>query len=249
MDPIERRVAGEVRVELDANRKIRGYAIVFNALSQDLGGFREIIMPEAVDRTLSEALDVRALVDHDSAKVIGRTRSGTLALRKDKKGLRVEIDPADTTVGRDILELVTRGDISGMSFAFRTLTDEWRMEDGETIREVHDMTISEVSDRVVAGVSADLGGSGAAVARGLPAHSARIEARMAAEGSSDAPRAVRRGRPRQMERPVRVNVSMSAGEYDRLYALGRACGKTVPAMIRSAICVLKNTESAPPSAQ
>jgi len=146
MDPqLERRSAGEVRVELDATRKIRGYAIVFNALSQDLGGFREIITPEAVDRTLSEALDVRALVDHDSGKVIGRTRSGTLALRKDRKGLSVEIDPADTTAGRDILESVRRGDISGMSFAFRTLTDEWRMEDGETIREVLDMTISEVS--------------------------------------------------------------------------------------------------------
>ena len=68
-----------------------------------------------------------------------------MALRKDKSGLRVDIDPADTTTGRDILELVRRGDITGMSFAFRTLTDEWRMEDGEAIREVHDMTISEVS--------------------------------------------------------------------------------------------------------
>lgn len=145
MDQLERRFVGEVRVELDALRKIKGYAIVFNALSQDLGGFREIIKPSAVDRTLSEALDVRALVDHDSGKVIGRTRSGTLALRKDKKGLRVEIDPANTTAGRDILESVQRGDVSGMSFSFRTLTDEWRMEDGETIREVLDMTISEVS--------------------------------------------------------------------------------------------------------
>ena len=140
-----REFTGEVRVEVDAGRKIRGYAVVFNAKSQNLGGFREIIKPEAVDRTLSEALDVRALVDHDTGKVIGRTKAGTLALRKDKKGLRVEIDPADTTAGRDVLESVRRGDISGMSFAFRTLTDEWRMEDGETIREVLDMTISEVS--------------------------------------------------------------------------------------------------------
>lgn len=145
MSDVERRYAGEARVELDASRKIRGYAIVFDALSQDLGGFREIIKPEAVNRTLSEALDVRALVDHDSSKVIGRIRSGTLSLRKDRRGLRADIDPADTTTGRDILELVRRGDISGMSFAFRTLTDEWRMEDGETIREVLDMTISEVS--------------------------------------------------------------------------------------------------------
>jgi len=145
MSDLERRFIGEVRVDVDASRKIKGYAIVFNVKSQDLGGFREIIKPEAVDRTLREALDVRALVDHDTGKVIGRTRAGTLELRKDKTGLRVNIDPADTTAGRDVLESVRRGDISGMSFAFRTLTDDWRMEDGEAIREVSDMTISEIS--------------------------------------------------------------------------------------------------------
>src|SRR5438876_6249782 len=133
-DEYERRWSGEIRVDVNASTKLSGYAIVFNAMSLDLGGFKEIILPEAVDRTLSEALDVRALVDHDTGKVIGRTRAGTLMLRKDRKGLRTEIDPADTTAGRDVLESVRRGDISGMSFAFRTLTDDWRMEDGMPIR-------------------------------------------------------------------------------------------------------------------
>jgi len=136
---------GETRVDVDSAKKLSGYAIVFNVMSVDLGGFKEIILPEAVDRTLSEALDVRALVDHDPSKIIGRTRAGTLTLRKDRKGLRAEIDPADTTVGRDILESVRRGDVSGMSFAFRYLTDDWRKEDGMNIREVSDMTISDVS--------------------------------------------------------------------------------------------------------
>jgi HK97 family phage prohead protease len=142
---IERRTYGEIRLDPSGDRKLRGYAIVFNKKSVDLGGFREIILPEAVDRTLNEALDVRALVDHDSSKIIGRTRAGTLRLRTDGHGLGVEIFPPNTNAARDILESIDRGDVSGMSFAFRTLTDDWRMEDGEVIREVSDMRVHEVS--------------------------------------------------------------------------------------------------------
>jgi phage head maturation protease len=47
----ERRMSGELRIGLEGDRKIRGTAIAFNSLSLDLGGFREIIRPEAVERT------------------------------------------------------------------------------------------------------------------------------------------------------------------------------------------------------
>lgn len=140
-----RDIPNTLRADGDS-RKIRGHAIVFNSRSVNLGGFTEIIRPEAVERTLREALDVRALVDHNSANIIGRTRAGTLQLRKDQRGLAIEIDPPHTTAANDILENIRMGNVTGMSFAFRVLDEEWREEeDGTPVREVLDMTISEVS--------------------------------------------------------------------------------------------------------
>lgn len=146
---IERRmVSAELRVEQadgDFRPIIRGYAIVFDSLSENLGGFREQIDPGAVERTLRERLDVRALVDHDPSKILGRTRAGTLRMHSDRVGLRVEIDPPNTSTARDIVESMRSGDVSGMSFAFRTLDDEWNMQGGVPIRTLRDMTIHDVS--------------------------------------------------------------------------------------------------------
>jgi HK97 family phage prohead protease len=143
-DAFERRMSGEVRVDLSADRKIRGTAIVFNRLSADLGGFREIIKPAAVDRTLDENGDVRALWNHDTGIVLGRTRAGTLTLRRRRDGLEATIDPPSWAA--DKLESIQRGDVSGMSFRFRVLKDAWDFSDEENIiREVHDMTFDEVS--------------------------------------------------------------------------------------------------------
>jgi len=144
---IERRAFVECRVDAIDNRRLRGYAIVFNALSQNLGGFQEIIAPEAVDRTFKEAIDVRALVDHEPGKVIGRLRAGTMEMQKDARGLRVTIEPdPEISYARDIMLAVKRGDVSGMSFAFRTIEDDWNYENADMpIRTVMDMRVSEVS--------------------------------------------------------------------------------------------------------
>jgi HK97 family phage prohead protease len=149
MDNLERRAWAECRAEASDNgKRIRGYAIVFNSLSENLGGFKEIIAPEAVNRTVNDGLDVRALVDHDSAKVIGRTRAGTLRLRKDSRGLQIEVEPDDEiSYAKDIMRAVARGDVSGMSFGFRVAKggDHWDYEGQMPVRTVTDMIVSEVS--------------------------------------------------------------------------------------------------------
>lgn len=135
-----------MRMVVADSRRIRGTAIVFNALSEVLGGmFREKISPEAVDRTLRQGLDVRALIDHDPSKIIGRTKAGTLRLDKTSQGLQVTIDPPDTTAARDILESIQRGDVTGMSFGFRTLEDSWDEKTTPPTRTVLDMEVFDVS--------------------------------------------------------------------------------------------------------
>lgn len=144
---IERRAMPELRLKGTAPeaRTIEGYAAVFNSMSEELWGFREIIMPGAFDRALSEEHDVRALVNHDPNMILGRTKSGTLRLSVDERGLRAEIDPPDTQVAKDTLASIVRGDLDGMSFAFRTLTDDFRTQDGEVIREIRDLELVDVS--------------------------------------------------------------------------------------------------------
>lgn len=126
-------------------RKMTGYAAVFNTDSVDFGWFKEQIAPGAFTRTLKEHPDVRAFVDHDPSKIIGRTKSKTLILRQDDHGLFAEIEPANTTVGNDVYESVKRGDIDGMSFGFRVISDKWEMRDGKEFRTILDVDLKEVS--------------------------------------------------------------------------------------------------------
>lgn len=104
---------------------LTGYAAVFNSLSEDLGGFREMIRPGAFKESLGRGDDIRALVGHDSTMIIGRRSAKTLDISEDERGLKVEIAVPDTTAGRDLLVSVRRGDINSMSFGFNTVKDEW----------------------------------------------------------------------------------------------------------------------------
>lgn len=140
--------ASKIDVSADEKR-LTGYAIVFDQQSEDLGGWKEVIRSSAVDRTLREGTNVDALVDHkrETGSILGSTDSGLLRLRKDHLGLRVEIFPPDTTSARDVITTVKSGLVRGMSFSFRAMPDgtTWDQEGDFLIRYVNDMQFNEVS--------------------------------------------------------------------------------------------------------
>lgn len=139
--------AWEIEERADKPPVLRGYAAVFNKTIELFRGYFERVAPGAFTRTLEEGADVRALVDHDPSKILGRSTADppTLILAEDKKGLRVEIAPPDTQVGRDIVESVRRGDVDQMSFGFRVVKEEMEDKDGITTRTLTDVELYDVS--------------------------------------------------------------------------------------------------------
>lgn len=126
--------------------EIRGYAAVFDALSEDLGGFRERIAPGAFAGSVAQN-DIRALWEHNPQYVLGRNKAGTLHLEEDEQGLWITTNPPDTVWARDLMASMERGDVNQMSFGFYTRRDRWdRDEDtGETVRTLLDVDLFDVS--------------------------------------------------------------------------------------------------------
>ena len=136
--------AAEFRFTDDDNSVLEGYASVFNSKT-DLGRFDEVIEPGAFTRALAEGQDVRALIDHDSGRIIGRTKNGTLELREDAKGLHSRITLPDTQDGRDLSVLIERGDLDAMSFGFMVKGDRWEKQEGRNTRHITDVDLMDVS--------------------------------------------------------------------------------------------------------
>lgn len=128
MTALETRFAAEVRAETRAGaRRLVGYAARYGAVA-DIGSFRERIAPAAFSESVGKGEDILALLDHDPARVLGRTRSKTLLLSDADDGLYFEIAVPDTTAGRDALALAERGDLGGASIGF-VVDEEERAHD------------------------------------------------------------------------------------------------------------------------
>lgn len=146
---IERRVFDVAELRLDSEedaRTIRGYAAVFDSMSQPLFGFREVIRKGAFKKTVRES-DIRALWNHDPNFVLGRKSARTLRLEEDEKGLLTRIFPPSTTWASDLMTSIERGDVSQMSFGFQMVKERW-MEagnDGLPVRELLEVRLFDVS--------------------------------------------------------------------------------------------------------
>ena len=118
---------------------IEGYFAVFNSIYEIAPGMTESVAPGAFSNTLSR--DIRALVNHDSTLVLGRTAAHTLELREDERGLWgiIEINPNDRDA-MNLYERVKRGDVDGCSFGFDPVSEETDFRDDGSIH----WTITEV---------------------------------------------------------------------------------------------------------
>lgn len=155
---VERRfLNGETNIDTrTGSPKIVGYAAVFNSPSEEMPvsagdpngrKFREIVRPGAFAESLAGQRVVFALFQHNQAAVLGTTQNGTLRLREDSRGLRYEVTPPDTSFGRDVVELIRRGDVRGSSFGFKVRANgqTLKKDGGQIIRELRSLDLLDVS--------------------------------------------------------------------------------------------------------
>lgn len=146
---------------------VEGYAAVFNQSTRIGDYWEEVIAPGAFTDTLARrgqkgaAEDVVFLVNHSDNHLLARTRSGTLTLRQDDKGLQIRstLDPIDPDAIR-VVQKMRRGDLDKQSFAFRATSEEWTERDNDiplrTIKAVELYDVSVVTDPAYGGTDISL---------------------------------------------------------------------------------------------
>ena len=134
-----RAISNEVQVD---SRNITGYAVVFESNSEDLGFIERIMKGAITDDTIKKS-DVFCLLNHDSTKVLARSKygEGSLKLEIDERGLKYSFTAPQTDLGNELLEHLQRGEIDSSSFAFTVSLDEgsekWYTVEGVQYRDIY----------------------------------------------------------------------------------------------------------------
>lgn len=141
-----RSVASEFQTREDGDKlSIEGYFAVFNSNYEIAPGLSESIAPGAFTNSLSN--DIRALINHDTTLVLGRTKANTLQLREDSRGLwgHIDINPNDSDA-MNLYERVKRGDVDQCSFGFDIRSEDTDIkENGDIHWTIKDVELFEVS--------------------------------------------------------------------------------------------------------
>jgi hypothetical protein len=135
----DRKYFSEIRAgSRDGQKTLAGHAARFNALSENLGGFKERLAPGCFGRSLQTNGDILLLYGHDPNKLLARTSNRSLAVQEDGAGLVFEATLTDTQLAADAYTEVKSKLIRGMSFGMIVRRDEWSETDCDPTDEEED---------------------------------------------------------------------------------------------------------------
>lgn len=142
-------VQASVELREEGDTKTVVGVIPYNSRSVRMWGGYEVITDTAFSKTLSDGADVKALFCHDTAKILGRTKNGTLRLSNgmigETAGLLCECDLSDTSYARDLYALIKRGDVTTMSFGFYPVKERIEQDGDDELRYLLEVKLIEVS--------------------------------------------------------------------------------------------------------
>ena len=125
---------------------VEGYAIIFDTLSDDLGGFKEIISPTALSQV--DVTDVKCLINHDYNQIVGRTLANTLELTVDDKGLYFKCHLPNTSYARDIYENIKAGNVNQCSFFYTLPSNDSTARTWQNIDNEYVQTINKIDELI-----------------------------------------------------------------------------------------------------
>jgi len=134
--------SAELRADIES-REVSGYAVVFDSMSEDLGFFETIHRGAITEETINTS-DVFARFNHDSNKILARSKKGkgSLSLSVDENGVMYRFKAPKTALGDELLEYLERGDITASSFAFSLdpsdkEAEKWSNREGKLYRDIY----------------------------------------------------------------------------------------------------------------